>query len=297
MLSCRVCRGRCFCWVVGFGGGRWVGAVAGLGDEAATRVGRSAGSGPGVGFQLGGVRVLPNAARQNTTELRRAARRAVARLDPNGAAERHAARKQDRRVELFPLDDAMAELRAYLPAADATRIHRRGRNALRIANTPKNPRTITYGGLTAPAGPPLPSKAWVARPRPALPACHTRCASLITRRRSARRERTSCDRAAVAGQPDQRRRDPQTSGDAPQHLYGEHLSSVDDAEDLRLALTRQPTDLILGVAVALQRPVHLTDVQVGQCPEHFRLVPDRRVGRSWVTPCAGAVHAAITRLT
>src|SRR6266542_3568017 len=51
MLSCRVWRRRCFCSVVGFGGGRWVGAVPGLGDEAATRVGRSAGSGPGVGFQ------------------------------------------------------------------------------------------------------------------------------------------------------------------------------------------------------------------------------------------------------
>ncbi len=43
MLSCRVWRRRCFCSVVGFGGGRWVGAVPGLGDEAATRVGRSAG--------------------------------------------------------------------------------------------------------------------------------------------------------------------------------------------------------------------------------------------------------------
>src|SRR6266542_1815459 len=105
MLSCRVWRRRCFCSVVGFGGGRWVGAVAGLGDEAATRVGRSAGSGPGVGFQLGGDRVLPNAAQQNTTELRRAARRAVARLDPNGAQARHTARTQDRRVELFPMDD------------------------------------------------------------------------------------------------------------------------------------------------------------------------------------------------
>jgi hypothetical protein len=46
--------------------------------------------------------VLPNAGRWNLTELRRAARRAVARLDPAGAEQRHAAR---RRVELFPADD------------------------------------------------------------------------------------------------------------------------------------------------------------------------------------------------
>ncbi len=62
--------------------------------------------------------VLPNAARQNTTELRRAARRAVARLDPNGAHARHAARKQDRRVELFPMDDVEgASLTTFGPTA------------------------------------------------------------------------------------------------------------------------------------------------------------------------------------
>jgi hypothetical protein len=68
--------------------------------------------------------VLPDAAGQNTSELARATRKAIARLDPAGAEERHQTRKQDRRVELIPQDDAMAELRAYLPAADATRIHR-----------------------------------------------------------------------------------------------------------------------------------------------------------------------------
>ena len=69
--------------------------------------------------------VLPKAGKQNTTELRRAARRAVLRLDPAGAQQRHEVRKQERRVELTPLDDAMAELRAVLPATDATAIYQR----------------------------------------------------------------------------------------------------------------------------------------------------------------------------
>src|SRR6266511_1593836 len=69
--------------------------------------------------------VLPDAARQNTSELARATRKAIARLDPDGAQTRHQNRRADRRVVLYPMDDAMAELRAYLPAADATRVYRK----------------------------------------------------------------------------------------------------------------------------------------------------------------------------
>jgi hypothetical protein len=69
--------------------------------------------------------VLPKAAKQNVSELRRAARRAVLRLDPAGAQQRHEARKKERRVELNPLEDAMAELTAVLPAPDAVAIYRR----------------------------------------------------------------------------------------------------------------------------------------------------------------------------
>jgi len=69
--------------------------------------------------------VLPKAGKWNTSELRRAARRAVLRLDPDGAEQRHTVRKRERCVEITPLDDAMAELRAYLPAADATTICQR----------------------------------------------------------------------------------------------------------------------------------------------------------------------------
>src|SRR5262249_208428 len=68
--------------------------------------------------------VLPKAGGQNTTQLARAAGRAVARLDPAGAAARHQERKKERRVQMLPGEDGMAELRAFLPAADAMRIHR-----------------------------------------------------------------------------------------------------------------------------------------------------------------------------
>ncbi len=86
--------------------------------------------------------VLPQAARQNTSELARAARKAIARLDPDGAHARHQNRKADRRVVLYPMDDAMAELRAYLPAADATRVYRKIDQAAHAAATPADGRTM-----------------------------------------------------------------------------------------------------------------------------------------------------------
>jgi hypothetical protein len=67
--------------------------------------------------------VLPDAAGQNISELGRAARKQVALLDPEGAAARHKERKKERRVELRPEDDAMAELRALLTATEAERIY------------------------------------------------------------------------------------------------------------------------------------------------------------------------------
>src|SRR6266542_3951716 len=77
--------------------------------------------------------VLPDAKGQNTSELARAARKAIARLDPDGAQTRHQNRRADRRVVLYPMDDAMAELRAYLPAADATRVYRKVNQAAHAA--------------------------------------------------------------------------------------------------------------------------------------------------------------------
>jgi hypothetical protein len=85
--------------------------------------------------------VLPRAAKQNTSELRRAARRAVLRLDPAGAQQRHEKRRQERRVELNPLEDAMAELTAILPAPDATAIYQR-LNDFAQATPPDDGRTM-----------------------------------------------------------------------------------------------------------------------------------------------------------
>jgi hypothetical protein len=50
-------------------------------------------------------------------------------------------RKQDRRVELIPLEDGMAELHAFLPAVEATRIYRR-LDAFARAAAPGDPRTM-----------------------------------------------------------------------------------------------------------------------------------------------------------
>jgi hypothetical protein len=85
--------------------------------------------------------VLPRAVGWNTSELRRAVRRVIARLDPDGVKERAEVRRQDRRVEFIPMDDCMAELRAYLPAADATRIYQR-LGAFAKAAAPGDERTM-----------------------------------------------------------------------------------------------------------------------------------------------------------
>jgi hypothetical protein len=85
--------------------------------------------------------VLPDAAGQNTTELSRAARKTLLQLDPDGAAKRHQERKKDRRVELNPLDDAMAELRAYLTAPEADRIYHTINTYAQAAATPGDTRT------------------------------------------------------------------------------------------------------------------------------------------------------------
>src|SRR5215470_12725925 len=67
--------------------------------------------------------VLPAAAGQNISELGRAARKHVASLDPEGAAERHRERKKERKVEKYPVEDGMAELCATLTAPEAEEIY------------------------------------------------------------------------------------------------------------------------------------------------------------------------------
>ncbi|RZS90074.1 uncharacterized protein DUF222 [Motilibacter rhizosphaerae] len=63
--------------------------------------------------------VLRRAPERTVSELRRDVRRAVAKLDPRGAAERHAAAVQQRSVRVTPLPDGMAEIRALLTADEA----------------------------------------------------------------------------------------------------------------------------------------------------------------------------------
>ncbi|WP_165400057.1 HNH endonuclease signature motif containing protein [Motilibacter rhizosphaerae] len=63
--------------------------------------------------------VLRRAPERTVSELRRDLRRAVAKLDPRGAAERHADAVQQRAVRITSLPDGMAEIRALLTADEA----------------------------------------------------------------------------------------------------------------------------------------------------------------------------------
>ncbi|MGH3909789.1 MAG: DUF222 domain-containing protein [Pseudonocardiaceae bacterium] len=65
-------------------------------------------------------RALPRAGTQTLSRLRAALARAILVIDPDGAAARHAQRRQDRRVVLHPDADGMATLWALLSAPDAT---------------------------------------------------------------------------------------------------------------------------------------------------------------------------------
>jgi hypothetical protein len=56
------------------------------------------------------ARVLPRAERQNPPQLRDSVRRAVLRADPAAAKDRHQRALTDRSVQVFPLEDGMAEL-------------------------------------------------------------------------------------------------------------------------------------------------------------------------------------------
>jgi hypothetical protein len=70
-------------------------------------------------------RVLARAGGQTASQLRQAARRAVLRIDPQGAQQRHEQRTAERTVEVYPLEDGMAALNATLPATQATAIYHR----------------------------------------------------------------------------------------------------------------------------------------------------------------------------
>jgi hypothetical protein len=100
-------------------------------------------TGPLTDEQAGAVQdqVLGRAGTQTASQLRASLRRAVLRVDPDGAAQRYEERRKDRRVELIPLPDAMAQLSAYLPAEQAIAIYQRLDTLACKARTPENRRS------------------------------------------------------------------------------------------------------------------------------------------------------------
>jgi hypothetical protein len=68
-------------------------------------------------------------------------KRAVLRVDPDGAQARHQQKRKDRRIVVTPADDSMAELWAYLPAPAAAAIYETVDMAARRAMTPGDTRT------------------------------------------------------------------------------------------------------------------------------------------------------------
>ncbi|MFB9317777.1 HNH endonuclease signature motif containing protein [Cryptosporangium minutisporangium] len=68
------------------------------------------------------ARLLDAADTLTPAQLARKARKEVAKADPAGAEKRHRRARNGRRVDFHPLPDAMAELRAILPADDAARL-------------------------------------------------------------------------------------------------------------------------------------------------------------------------------
>jgi len=86
-------------------------------------------------------RVLQRAGEQTAPQLRQAVKRAVLRVDPDGAQARHRRRRAERRIVLTPADDGMAELWAYLPAPAAAAIYETVNTCARRAMTPGDTRT------------------------------------------------------------------------------------------------------------------------------------------------------------
>ena len=87
------------------------------------------------------AQVLQRAPEQTAPQLRQAVKRAVLRIDPDGAQTRHSQQRQDRRVVVSPAEDGMAELWAYLPAHAAAGIYDTLNECARRALTPGDERT------------------------------------------------------------------------------------------------------------------------------------------------------------
>jgi Domain of unknown function (DUF222) len=86
-------------------------------------------------------RVLTRAGEQTAPQVRQSVKRAVLRVDPEGAAARYQARRAERRIVYSPADDGMAELWAYLPAPAAAAIYETVQVTACRATTPDDQRT------------------------------------------------------------------------------------------------------------------------------------------------------------
>ncbi|KAA2252553.1 DUF222 domain-containing protein [Solihabitans fulvus] len=85
--------------------------------------------------------VLARAPRQTVSQLRQITRRAVLKVDPEGAQRRHEVCSKQRAVRILPQPEAMAELIAYLPAHQAISIYQRVDAAARASAKPNDDRS------------------------------------------------------------------------------------------------------------------------------------------------------------
>lgn len=85
---------------------------------------------------------LAVAAERSGTALRVVLRRALARVDPRGTEERHAASLPDRRVVRTPLDDGMSQIWALLPADGAETVWSAVDGLARAMDGPEESRTL-----------------------------------------------------------------------------------------------------------------------------------------------------------
>jgi hypothetical protein len=69
--------------------------------------------------------VVDQAEGRTASQIRSLVRRAILRVDPDGAQRRHEQARAGRRVVLEPREEGMAELTAFLPADQATAVYRR----------------------------------------------------------------------------------------------------------------------------------------------------------------------------
>ena len=76
----------------------------------------------------------------NASQVRVLVRRAVLRLDPEGAQRRHERARADRRLVLTPAEDGMAELTAFLPAEQAVAVYQRVDDLARSSRVPGDER-------------------------------------------------------------------------------------------------------------------------------------------------------------